>query len=55
MLTQERKLAKNYIGILSETSEEQPTLEALPRSDRLMKSYFLDLIAAVLKRHRGAK
>jgi hypothetical protein len=54
MSAQQRQLGKNYIGLLCEATEEQRALELLPKSDRLMKDYFLDLIAAVLRRRRAA-
>ena len=52
MSAQEQKLAKNYIELLCETTEEQRTPESLPKSDRPIKNYFLDLIAAMLNRSR---
>jgi hypothetical protein len=55
MPMQERELGRNYIGILSEKTEEECALEALPKSDRLMKNYFRDLIAVVLKRQSSPR
>jgi hypothetical protein len=55
MSAQERELGKNYIGILCEATEEQRTLDLLPKSDRLMKDYFLDLVAAMLRRQRAVR
>jgi hypothetical protein len=52
MSAQERKSAKNYIGLLCETPEEQYIPESMPRSDRLMKSLFLDTILTLLNRSR---
>ena len=52
MSAQERKSAKNYIGLLCEATEEPITPESLPRSDRLMKNFFRDTILALLNRSR---
>jgi hypothetical protein len=47
MPARERKLSKNYIGILSDQVEEQRT-ESLPKSDGPTKDYLFGLMAAVL-------
>jgi hypothetical protein len=49
MSAQQRELGKNYIGILCEAAVE-PRIPELPKSDRLLKDYLLDLIAAALRR-----
>jgi hypothetical protein len=50
MPAQKRELRKNYIGILSDKIEEQRAIESPPKSDRLMKDYFLELMAVMLNR-----
>ena len=52
---QERELKKNYIGILSDNSEDQRAAESRPKSDHLMKDYLRDLMAAVLNRPGAAR
>jgi hypothetical protein len=51
MPAQKQKLGKNYIGIVSDKTEEQSAIESLAKSDHLLKDYFLGLMAAVLNRH----
>ena len=51
MPAQQRELGKNYIGILSDSIEEQREAESPAKSDRSVKDYLLGLMAAVL--HRG--
>ena len=48
MPAQEREARKNYIGIVTDRSEEQRAVESLPKSDRLVNDYLLGLIAAVV-------
>ena len=43
MSAQEGELKKNHIGILCEATVEPGTL-ALPKSDRLLKDYLLNLL-----------
>ncbi len=50
MQAQRRELKKNYIGILSDGSEDQRTAEPQPKSGRPVKDYVRGLIAAVLNR-----
>ncbi len=50
MPAQQRELKKNYIGILSDKTEEQRAVNSLAKSDRFMKEYLLGLMAAVLNR-----
>ena len=50
MPAQQRSLPKNYIGIVSESLGEQRAAESMTKSGRLVRDYFLDLIAMVLKR-----
>jgi hypothetical protein len=54
MSAQERELRKNYIGIRCEATGE-PRTQALPKSDRLLKDYLLNLIATVLRRRVAAR
>ena len=54
MLAQERELRKNYIGIVSDKTEEQRAIESLAKSDRLLKGYLVRLVAVVLNRHGDA-
>jgi hypothetical protein len=55
MSVQEQELRKNYIGILSYRIEDHRAVESPPKSDRVVKKYFLGLIDAVLKRHGDAR
>jgi hypothetical protein len=50
MPAQKRELRKNYIGVVIDRIEEQRAAESQLKSDRLVKDYFLGLIAAVLNR-----
>ena len=52
MPEQKRELKKNYIGIVSDTIDEQRAVASLEKSDRLTKKYLLGLMAAVF--HRDA-
>jgi hypothetical protein len=54
MPAQEQELRKNYIGILSDTIEDQCAAESLAKPDRPMKDYLLGLMAAVLRRPGAA-
>jgi hypothetical protein len=47
MPAQKGELRKNFIAILSDTSEEQRVVESLATFDRPVKDYVLGLIAAV--------
>jgi hypothetical protein len=55
MLAQERELRKNYIGIVSDKTEEQRAIESLAKSDRLLKDYLVRLVAVLLNRHGDAR
>jgi hypothetical protein len=44
----ERKLGKNYIGILNDGIDEQRAIVSMEKSGRLIKDYLLRLTAAVL-------
>jgi len=55
MPAQERELSKNYIGILNDKIDEQRATESMAKSDRIMKAYFLGLMATVLNRHGAAR
>ena len=50
MPAQQRELKKNYIGIVSDKTDEQRAVESLAKSDRFAKGYLLSLAAAVLHR-----
>jgi hypothetical protein len=50
MPAQQREAKKNYIGIVSDKTDEQRAVDSLPKSDRLAKEYLLSLMAAVLYR-----
>lgn len=55
MPAQQRELKKNFIGIVSDKTDEQPAVDSLAKSDRLTKKYLLRLMAAVLNRDVGAR
>ena len=50
MPAQQQELKKNYIGIVSDKTEEQRAVELLPKPDRPAKQYLLSLMASVLHR-----
>jgi hypothetical protein len=49
-----RESNKNYIGIVSEKTDEQRTIDSLA-SDRLTTKYLLDLVSAVFNRVADAR
>ena len=49
MPAQQREAKKNYIGIVSDKTDEQHAVASLPKSDRLAKEYLLSPMAAVLR------
>ena len=53
MPTQKRESGKNYIGLLSDESEEQRAVEVQSAADRRMKEYFRGLVAVMFNRRRG--
>ena len=53
MPTQKREAGKNYIGLLSDETEEQRAVEVLSANDRHVKEYFAGLMSAMFKRNRG--
>ena len=53
MPTQQRDVRKNYIGIVHDRAAEQRAVEPLATSDHVVKAYFLNLMAAVLKRREA--
>jgi hypothetical protein len=53
MPTQKRETGKNYIGILTDEIEEQRAAEVQSATDRRMKEYFVDMVAAMLNRRRS--
>jgi hypothetical protein len=55
MSAQNRELRKNYIGIVSDKTEEQRAIESLAKSDRLLEDYLAGLVAVVLNRHGDAR
>lgn len=54
MRVQEQEVRKNYIGIVSDTTEEQRVVDSVARSRPVVKDYLRDLMAAVLKRRGKA-
>lgn len=55
MSAQEGRSKRNFIAIVSDKSEEQRAVAALPNYDRRVRDYILGLMAAVLKRRGDAK
>ena len=55
MPAQQRELKKNYIGIVSDTIDEQRPVASPEKSDRLTKKYLLGLMAAVFHRNADAR
>jgi hypothetical protein len=55
MPAQQRELKKNYIGIVSDRTDEQRAVASLPKSGRLTKKYLLGLMAAVFNRDADAR
>jgi hypothetical protein len=55
MPAQQQELKKNYIGIVSDETEEQRAVELLPKPDRPAKQYLLGLMASVLHRDVEAR
>jgi hypothetical protein len=50
MPAQQREAKKNYIGIVSDKTDEQRAVDSLPKSDRLAKEYLRSLMVPVLHR-----
>jgi hypothetical protein len=46
---------RNFIALVSDTTEEQRTVASLTNSERRVRDYFFGLMAAVLKRRGNAK
>jgi hypothetical protein len=46
---------KNYIGIVSDKTEQQRAIESLAKSDHVLRDCFRGLMAAVLNRQSDAK
>jgi hypothetical protein len=46
---------KNYIGIVSDKTDEQRAIDSLAKSDRLTRKYLLGLISSVLNRFADAR
>ena len=55
MPPKQRELKKNYIGIVSDRTDEQRAVDSVAKSDRLTKKYLLGLMAAVLRRVADAR
>jgi hypothetical protein len=53
MPAQQRELRKNYIGLISDKTDEQHTVESQAKPDQRVKHYFRTLVAAV-RDHRDA-
>jgi hypothetical protein len=48
------QLKKNFIGIVSDQTEEQRVVESLAKSNRVLSRYLRDLMAAALNRQSEA-
>ena len=55
MPTQKRETRKNYIGLLSDETEEPRTTEVRPTAARHMRAYVLGLMAAMFNRRSEAR
>jgi len=55
MSAQKRERAKNYIGLLSEETEEPRAADAPSVTERRIKAYVLCLMAAMLHRRSEAR
>jgi len=55
MPTQKRETGKNYIGLLSDETEEPRAAEVRPATARHMRAYVLGLMAAVFNRRSEAR
>lgn len=51
---QKRETGKNYIGLLSDESEDQRAAELSSTTDRRLKTYVLGLVAAMFGRRGQA-
>jgi hypothetical protein len=50
MPVQQRELRKNYIGLISDKTDEQYTVESQAKPDQRVKDYLRTLVAAVRNR-----
>jgi hypothetical protein len=50
MQAQQRELRKNYIGLISDKSDEQHAVESQSTRDRRVKDYLRTLVAVVRNR-----
>jgi hypothetical protein len=55
MSAQERESKRNFIAILSDSTEEQRAVESFAKSDRPVSRVLLHLMAAVLNRSVNAR
>jgi len=55
MPAQKREVKRNYIGLVSDESEQQCAAEAQPESGRPAKDYIGRLVAAMLERRSAAR
>jgi hypothetical protein len=55
MPPKQRELKKNYIGIVSDKTDERHAVDSVAKSGRLAKKYLLGLMAAVLSRVADAR
>jgi hypothetical protein len=55
MPAQKGELRKNFIALLSDSSEEPRAVEPLATSDRPVKDYFLSLLAIARSIRRAAQ
>lgn len=55
MPAQQQEARKNYIGIVSDSVEEQLAVESRAKSDHVVKDFFVAVLASVRKRPRETK
>jgi hypothetical protein len=55
MPAQRQESKKSYIGVVSDETEEQRSVELQPKSDRPARKYLLGLMAAILHRDIEAR
>jgi hypothetical protein len=55
MPAQRRDPGKNYIGIVNDRVDEQRAVASPAKPDRVVRDFFVAVMAAVLRRQRGAR
>jgi hypothetical protein len=55
MRAQQRQSRKNYIGVVSDSCDEQCAVELQAKSEHRVKDYLFRLVAVVRNRRSGAK